>query len=37
MNKGGPIIIIEDDIDDQEMLGDVFRELNYKNKIIFLA
>lgn len=37
MNKGGPIIIIEDDLDDQEMLNDVFIELNYKNKIIFFA
>jgi CheY-like chemotaxis protein len=35
MNKGGPIIIIEDDVDDQEMLSDVFKELNYSNKIIF--
>ena len=35
MNKGGPIIIIEDDIDDQEILIDVFKDLNYKNEIIF--
>ncbi len=37
MNKGGPIIIIEDDLDDQEMLNEVFTELNYKNEIIFFA
>ncbi len=37
MNKGGPIIIIEDDLDDQEILTDVFNELNYKNEIIFFA
>jgi two-component SAPR family response regulator len=37
MNKGGPIIIIEDDIDDQEMLGMVFKELDYKNEIIFFG
>ncbi|HZX73921.1 MAG TPA: response regulator [Cyclobacteriaceae bacterium] len=37
MNKSGPIIIIEDDLDDQEMLNDVFRELGYKNEIIFFA
>lgn len=37
MNKGGPIIIIEDDLDDQELLGEVFRDLNCKNEIIFFA
>lgn len=37
MNKGGPIIIIEDDLDDQEILTDVFKELNYKNEIIFFS
>ncbi len=35
MNKKGAIIIIEDDNDDQEMLTEVFNELNYKNKIVF--
>lgn len=37
MNKGGPIIIIEDDIDDQELLGDVFKELDLKNEIMFFG
>lgn len=37
MNKGGLIIIIEDDLDDQEMLSEVFKELNYKNEIIFFG
>ena len=37
MNKRGPIIIIEDDLDDQEILTDVFNELNYINEIIFFA
>lgn len=37
MNKGGPIIIIEDDIDDQEMLGDVFAALQTKNEILFFG
>ncbi|WP_245892155.1 response regulator [Flavobacterium pallidum] len=37
MNKGGPIIIIEDDIDDQEMLSEVFSDLSFKNEIIFFA
>lgn len=30
MNKGGPIILIEDDPDDQEALSEIFRRLNYK-------
>src|SRR4030095_11891249 len=37
MNKRGPIIIIEDDIDDQDILADIFKELNYKNKLIFFG
>ncbi|KGO92210.1 response regulator [Flavobacterium subsaxonicum] len=37
MNKSGPIIIIEDDLDDQEMLSEVFNELDYKNEIIFFG
>ena len=35
MNKVGPIIIIEDDSDDQELLTLVFRQLEYKNEIVF--
>ena len=37
MNKGGPIIIIEDDLDDQEIFHAIFEELNYKNEIIFFG
>ena len=37
MNKKGPIIIIEDDRDDQEILADIFTELNYKNELIFFG
>lgn len=37
MNKNGPIIIIEDDMDDQEILVDIFKELKYKNKLIFFG
>jgi DNA-binding NtrC family response regulator len=37
MNKKGPIIIIEDDIDDQNILADIFSELNYNNKLIFFS
>ncbi len=35
MNKTGPIIIIEDDPDDQLTLNEVFEELNYKNELMF--
>lgn len=37
MNKGGPIIIIEDDLDDQEILTDIFHQLNYANQLIFFG
>jgi CheY-like chemotaxis protein len=35
MNKGGPIIIIEDDPDDQEILTEVYKRLKYPNKLFF--
>jgi CheY-like chemotaxis protein len=35
MNKSGPIIVIEDDLDDQEILTSIFKRLNYENEIIF--
>ena len=34
-NKNGPVIIIEDDTDDQELLEIVFAELRLPNEIIF--
>jgi CheY-like chemotaxis protein len=37
MNKNGTIIFIEDDIDDQELVAEVFKELNYKNEILFFG
>ena len=37
MNKDEPIILIEDDLDDQGILSDVFKELNYENEIIFFS
>lgn len=37
MNKGGPIVIIEDDKDDQEILGEIFKKLNIPNKTIFFT
>jgi CheY-like chemotaxis protein len=37
MNSKGPVIIIEDDNDDQEILSEIFKRQNYPNKIIFFT
>lgn len=37
MNKTGPIVIIEDDVDDQDILADIFRELDYVNEVVFFG
>ena len=37
MNWKGPIIVIEDDADDQEILQEVFRNLGYPNEVIYFA
>ena len=37
MNKNGPVIIIEDDLDDQEILKEIFQKLGYPNKVIFFT
>jgi CheY-like chemotaxis protein len=37
MNKNGPVIIIEDDPDDQQILTEVFSELGYLNKLHFFT
>jgi CheY-like chemotaxis protein len=37
MNRKGPIIVIEDDQDDQEVFQEVFKDLGYKNEIIFFS
>jgi len=37
MTKDGPIIIIEDDLDDQEILIDIFKKLEIGNEIVFFA
>ena len=36
MNKNAPILIIEDDIDDQKFLQEIFLKLNYLNELVFL-
>jgi CheY-like chemotaxis protein len=35
MNKTGPIIVIEDDGDDQEYMMDIFKQLNFENEVIY--
>ncbi len=37
MNKTGPIVVIEDDSDDQEILKEIFKNLDYKNPIIYFS
>lgn len=37
MNSKGPVIIIEDDIDDKEMLEEVFQKLGYPNQLLFFT
>jgi CheY-like chemotaxis protein len=35
MNREGPVLIIEDDWDDQDVLKEVFESLPYPNKVMF--
>src|SRR5215203_5332682 len=35
MSKIGPIVIVEDDLDDQEMIQEAIRELGIKNELVF--
>jgi CheY-like chemotaxis protein len=37
MTKSGPIIVIEDDLEDQQILDEIFRNLNFPNKVIFFS
>ena len=37
MNTNGPVIVIEDDLDDQAVLEEVFQKLGYVNKILFFG
>lgn len=37
MRKSGPIIVIEDDMDDQQVLDEIFKNLNFPNKVIFFS
>ncbi|WP_080237218.1 response regulator [Spirosoma rigui] len=35
MNKNGPVIVIEDDADDQFLFQEVFSKLGYENEVIY--
>jgi CheY-like chemotaxis protein len=35
LNQNGPVIVIEDDLDDQQILTEVFQCLEYPNELIF--
>lgn len=37
MKKSGPIVVIEDDMEDQQMLAEIFKELNFPNKVLFFS
>lgn len=37
MNRNGPILILEDDKDDQELLAEAFKNLKYPNKLLFFS
>ena len=37
LNQNGPVIIIEDDIDDQQILTEVFQNLKYPNELLFFS
>ncbi len=37
MNRNGPVIVIEDDTDDQDLLKEIFKKLDYPNEIIFFT
>lgn len=37
MNKSGPILVIEDDKDDQVLLSNVFSDLKYPNEVMFFS
>ncbi len=36
MNKNGPILIIEDDTDDQEFIQAAYQKLDHSNELVFL-
>ena len=37
MSKSGPIIVIDDDLEDQLIFDEIFKNLNYPNPVIFFT
>ena len=37
MSKSGPIIVIDDDVEDHIIMDEIFRNLNYPNKVIYFS
>ena len=37
MNKHGAIVVIEDDVDDQEILVEIFKNLGFENTIVYFS
>ena len=37
MKRTGPVVVIEDDTDDQQLLAEIFSDLGYSNKIEFFT
>lgn len=37
MKRSGPIIVIDDDLEDQQILDEIFKNLNFPNKVIFFT
>ena len=37
MARNGPIVIVEDDLDDQEIINDVLQEIGIVNKLIYFT
>ena len=37
MNKNGPIIVIDDDPDDQELMKEIFSRINTRNQVVFFG
>lgn len=37
MSKSGPIIVIDDDMEDHLIMDEIFRHLNYPNEVIFFS
>ena len=37
MNKEGPIVIIDDDLDDQFLITETLKTLDYKNEVLFFS